>query len=144
MMQFDGMNMRYVDNGGGGGIYSESALLYQGSKSDARTTAWTLTDNVQDYSIIQCDWVDVNDYYVSKQIPIPSGLGSDMTRAAYFDAVFEHGSDLWCKAQRFSAQQNHVYAQVDEYCVHTNDTVSNVGSDISNNRPIMVQIIGIR
>lgn len=144
MMQFDGMNMRYVNNGGGGGVYSESALLYQGSKSDERTTAWTLTGNVQDYSIIQCDWVDVNDYYVSKQIPIPSGLGSDMTRAAYFDAVFERDSDLWCKAQRFSAQTNHVYAQVDEYCVHTDDTVSNVGSDIWNNRPIMVQIIGIR
>lgn len=129
---------------GGGGFYSESALLYQGSKSDSRTTAWTLNDNVSAYKIIQCDWVDTNNYYVSKQIPIPSGLDSDMTRAAFFDAVFEYGTDLWCKAQRFSAQNATVYAQVDEYCVHTDGTVSNVGSDVQNNRPIMVQIIGIK
>ena len=130
--------------GGGGGFYSESAILYQGSKSDSKTTAWSLNDNISNYKMIQCDWVDTNNYFVSKQIPIPSGLGSDMTRAAFFDAVFEYGSDLWCKAQRFSAQNNTVYAQVDEYCVHINGTVSNVGSDVKNNRPIMVQIIGVK
>lgn len=131
-------------NGAGGGFYSTSALLYQGSKNDQRTTAWNLTESISSYKMIQCDWVDTNNYFISKQIPIPSGLGNDMTRAAFFDAVFEHGSDLWCKAQRFSAQNNTVYAQVDEYCVHTNGTVSNVGSDVSNNRPIMVQIIGVK
>ena len=131
-------------NGAGGGFYSTSALLYQGSKNDQRTTAWNLTESISSYKMIQCDWVDTNNYFISKQIPIPSGLGNDMTRAAFFDAVFEYGSDLWCKAQRFSAQNNTVYAQVDEYCVHTNGTVSNVGSDIKNNRPIMVQIIGVK
>lgn len=131
-------------NGAGGGFYSTSALLYQGSKNDSRTTAWSLNDNISNYKMIQCDWVDTNNYFVSKQIPIPSGLGNDMTRAAFFDAVFEHGTDLWCKAQRFSAQNNMVYAQVDEYCVHTGGTVSNVGSDVQNNRPIMVQIIGVK
>lgn len=131
-------------NGAGGGFYSTSALLYQGSKNDQRTTAWNLTESISSYKMIQCDWVDTNNYFVSKQIPIPSGLGSDMTRAAFFDAVFEYGSDLWCKAQRFSAQNNTVYAQVDEYCVHTDGSVSNVGSDVQNNRPIMVQIIGVK
>lgn len=129
---------------GGGGFYSESAILFQGSKYDSRTTAWSLNDNISNYKMIQCDWIDTNNYFVSKQIPIPSGLGYDMTRAAFFDAVFEYGSDLWCKAQRFSAQNNTVYAQVDEYCVHTNGTISNVGSDVENNRPIMVQIIGVK
>lgn len=131
-------------NGAGGGFYSTSALLYQGSKNDQRTTAWNLTESISSYKMIQCDWVDTNNYFISKQIPIPSGLGNDMTRAAFFDAVFEHGSDLWCKAQRFSAHNNTVYAQVDEYCVHTDGTVSNVGSDVQNNRPIMVQIIGVK
>lgn len=131
-------------NGAGGGFYSTSALLYQGSKNDQRTTAWNLTESISSYKMIQCDWVDTNNYFVSKQIPIPSGLGNDMTRAAFFDAVFEHGTDLWCKAQRFSAQNNTVYAQVDEYCVHTDGSVSNVGSDVQNNRPIMVQIIGVK
>ena len=131
-------------NGAGGGFYSTSALLYQGSKNDQRTTAWNLTESISSYKMIQCDWIDTNNYFVSKQISIPSGLGNDMTRAAFFDAIFEYGSDLWCKAQRFSAQNNTVYAQVDEYCVHTNGTVSNVGSDIKNNRPIMVQIIGVK
>ena len=133
-----------IAGGGGGGFYSESAILYQGSKNDSRTTAWSLNDNISNYKMIQCDWIDTNNYFVSKQIPIPSGLGNDMTRAAFFDAVFEYGSDLWCKAQRFSAQNNTVYAQVDEYCVHTNGTISNVGSDVENNRPIMVQIIGVK
>ena len=127
-----------------GGFYSNSALLYQGSKSDQRTTAWNLTESVSSYKFIQCDWVDTNGYYISKQINIPSGLDGDMTRAAFFDAVFEHGSDLWCKAQRFSAQDTTVYAQVDEYCVHTDGSVSNVGNDVQNNRPIMVQIIGVK
>lgn len=127
-----------------GGFYSTSALLYQGSKSDQRTTAWNLTKSISSYKFIQCDWIDANYYYISKQINIPSGLEGDMTRAAFFDAVFEHGSDLWCKAQRFSAQDTTVYAQVDEYCVHTNGTISNVGSDVRNNRPIMVQIIGVK
>lgn len=131
-------------NGAGGGFYSTSALLYQGSKNDQRTTAWNLTESISSYKMIQCDWIDTNNYFVSKQISIPSGLGNDMTRAAFFDAVFEYGSDLWCKAQRFSAQNTTVYAQVDEYCVHTNGTVSNVGSDVENNRPIMVQVIGIK
>lgn len=131
-------------NGAGGGFYSTSALLYQGSKNDQRTTAWNLTESISSYKMIQCDWIDTNNYFISKQIPIPSGLGNDMTRAAFFDAVFEYGSDLWCKAQRFSAQNNTVYAQVDEYCVHTNGTVSNVGNDVQNNRPIMVQIIGVK
>ena len=131
-------------NGAGGGFYSTSALLYQGSKNDQRTTAWNLTESISSYKMIQCDWIDTNNYFVSKQISIPSGLGNDMTRAAFFDAVFEYGSDLWCKAQRFSAQNNTVYAQVDEYCVHTNGTISNVGSDVENNRPIMVQIIGVK
>ena len=131
-------------NGAGGGFYSTSALLYQGSKNDQRTTAWNLTESISSYKMIQCDWIDTNNYFVSKQISIPSGLGNDMTRAAFFDAVFEYGSDLWCKAQRFSAQNNKVYAQVDEYCVHSNNTISNVGSDVQNNRPIMVQIIGVK
>lgn len=138
------VSAEFVGGGGRGGFYSESAILYQGSKNDSRTTAWTLNDDVSNYKMIQCDWVDTNNYYISKQIPIPSGLGSDMTRAAFFDAVFEYGTDLWCKAQRFSAQNTNVYAQVDEYCVHTDGTVSNVGSDVSNNRPIMVQVIGIK
>ena len=127
-----------------GGFYSTSALLYQGSKSDERTTAWNLTESISSYKFIQCDWIDTNNYYISKQINIPSGLDGDMTRAAFFDAVFEHGSDLWCKAQRFSAQDTTVYAQVDEYCVHTDGTISNVGSDVQNNRPVMVQIIGVK
>lgn len=131
-------------NGAGGGFYSTSALLYQGSKNDSRNSAWNLTESISSYKMIQCDWIDTNNYFVSKQISIPSGLGNDMTRAAFFDAVFEHGTDLWCKAQRFSAQNNTVYAQVDEYCVHTDGTVSNVGSDVQNNRPIMVQIIGVK
>lgn len=130
--------------GGGGGFYSESAILFQGSKYDSRTTAWSLNDNISNYKMIQCDWIDTNNYFVSKQISIPSGLGNDMTRAAFFDAVFEYGTDLWCKAQRFSAQNNTVYAQVDEYCVHTDGTISNVGSDVENNRPIMVKIIGVK
>ena len=131
-------------NGAGGGLYSTSALLYQGSKNDQRTTAWNLTESISSYKMIQCDWIDINNYFVSKQISIPSGLGNDMTRAAFFDAVFGYSSDLWCKAQRFSAQNNTVYAQVDEYCVHTDGSVSNVGSDVKNNRPIMVQIIGVK
>ena len=131
-------------NGAGGGLYSTSALLYQGSKNDSRTSAWNLTESISSYKMIQCDWIDTNNYFVSKQISIPSGLGNDMTRAAFFDAVFEHGSDLWCKAQRFSAQNTNVYAQVDEYCVHKDGTISNVGSDVQNNRPIMVQIIGVK
>lgn len=131
-------------NGAGGGLYSTSALLYQGSKNDQRTSAWNLTESISSYKMIQCDWIDTNNYFISKQIPIPSGLGNDMTRASFFDAVFEWGSDLWCKAQRFSAHNNKVYAQVDEYCVHTDGTVSNVGNDVQNNRPIMVQIIGVK
>lgn len=131
-------------NGAGGGFYSTSALLYQGSKNDQRTTAWNLTESISSYKMIQCDWIDTNNYFISKQLPIPSGLGNDMTRAAFFDAVFEYGTELWCKAQRFSAQNNTVYAQVDEYCVHTDGTVTNVGNDVQNNRPIMVQIIGVK